>query len=149
MTMLGLSGRLAVPIDAAGPNFHVSTGGAVTLVDVFPPLVRRTDGDMPLENIQYSRLPFRRRHVEYYRGTRVGAILRTLITVSLGYSPAEQVASMLEHREWCHDVVPTALPSYERDVVHRAIDTRFFKDIIVGGISDALCFAALKVGAQP
>lgn len=140
MSTLDSTGTLRVPFDAAANNFHMEDGQGV-MVDLFPPLLRRADRSLPLENIQYSSPRIRQRLIPYTRGTREGAILSTLFTAVTGDRPAMQARRIVRGGidNWCYDVLPATLSGVEKDRIRSQIVRRFIPHFLRNTISDGIC----------
>ena len=119
---------LVVPVDAYPPNFH---GGK--LIDLYPPVPRRADGSMPLENI-----PMRATRLRATRdyGQKTGAIVQLLATGVVGQAGhlGRLGHALRQTDDWCYDALPNNLTGRNRDVVRREISRRFLPFIVRQGM---------------
>jgi hypothetical protein len=144
-------GKLVVPIDAKATNLHVNPVNGVTLVDVFPPLARHSDGTFPMENVPQGNSSLRRKIMPYMSGTREGAMLRLLTTVlSDGAKPLRQARQIIAPtNDWCYDVLPSNLDNQTKETLHRAIRTRFAGQWVRATTSGAMHQLRNKAGLPP
>jgi hypothetical protein len=118
--------KLRTPIDAKADNFHIDENGPA-LVDMYPPLNRLPDGQIPLYTVVNGSLRGRSRRIPYVTGTKSGA-MTTLLSTAI--DRGEGNLSKLHHiartaDDWCYDALPAVMDSNIRDKVHRQIGRHF------------------------
>lgn len=149
MTLLDDEGSLAVPFDSAANNFHIENE-KVILVDLFPPLLRYSDGTFSSRNVQFMMPRIRQRLVPYLRGTREGALLATLFTAALGERPSRQALGILcGNDDWYFDVLPSSISGKEKDVLRKEISRRFVPHFLRNTASDYNCGIRRAMGFSP
>jgi hypothetical protein len=120
---------LHTPIDGLPRNFHVDGSNGPTLIDLYPPLARRPDGSIPLENIgAHDAISL----IEGQMGQKTGVIVRMLAHSA---PRAEGKWGRLrravrERDDWCYDVLPDNLTGPARDRVRAMISRRFLPVIV-------------------
>ena len=146
-TVLGCVGAMAcqrgdpdvlrLGIDSTIRNWHINDQGQPVLIDIYPPLLKRRNGQLPVGPI-----PANYPHFTRYMGTKSGVIARTLCSALNPSSSRSDVGTAFRQpfravEDWCYDTLPQDIDPKVRDRVRRQLRMRFVPFLASAAVQSA------------